>query len=270
VTEGERWTREALAELRAARFVLRAWIRFLSRSFARANEQRRERRCAFRELLALGAAGVLAWAAVGAAGRPGLAAAGAAWWLLILLMLDRHLGMLERPDGRPLDGLGAANLLTCLRAGLVPALPVLSPRALAAALFLAALTDVADGRLARSRDEITRLGFWLDGSVDSVLLATGAFSLARAELVPAWVAALVTVRWALPWLVFAAAYFVRAEVPSSGSYAPRRAPGFVLLTGLVLAALEVPGGAALAAAGAVAGAALFAATVVRLARPLRS
>ncbi len=269
MTEGERWTREALAELRAARFVPRAWVQFLSRSFARANVRRRERPRAFRELLLLGAAGLLAWTGVGAAGRPALAVTGAAWWLLILLMLDWHLGMLERPDGRPLDGLGAANLLSCLRAGLVPALPVLSPSALAATLVLAGMTDLVDGRVARRRDEVTRLGFWLDGSVDSVLLATGAFSLARAGLVPAWVAALVIVRWALPWLVFAAAYFVRAEVPPSGSYAPRRVPGFVLLAGLVLAALEVRSGAALAAVGALAGAALFVAAVARLAQPLR-
>ncbi len=263
MTEGERWTRELLAELRAARFAPQAWMLFLSRSFERAAWRRRQQRRAARETLALGAVGLGVWLAVGLAGWPVLSLVGAGWWIGVVLMLDWHLGMLEREDGRPLRSLGAPNVLSLLRMGLVPALPALSPTGLAVALAVAQGVDILDGRLARARDQVTRLGFWLDGSADTLLVGVVAVTLALGGLVGAWLAALVVARAAAPWLFYGIAYFVLARSPRRAGYVSGVVPGALLFAGLVLSALAVPGGPELAAAGAVGGLATFAATVLR-------
>ncbi|CEP68706.1 CDP-diacylglycerol--glycerol-3-phosphate 3-phosphatidyltransferase [Moorella glycerini] len=95
----------------------------------------------------------------------------------------------------------AANRLTLVRLGLVPlfAILVLLPwgpgRYLAAALFLlAAATDGLDGYLARSRDEVTRLGQLLDPLVDKLLITTALILLVQLHLVPAWVVILIVGR----------------------------------------------------------------------------
>lgn len=267
MTAGERWTREALADLRGEGFRLGAWRRFVARSLVRAREQRQARTRQHRQTLALAGTGFAAWSAVGLAGNPLLALAGAGWWLLITLMLDWHLGLVERRDGTSLDGIGLANVLSLLRLAAVPAFPILPPRLLAAALVAAGALDVLDGRLARARNEATRLGFWLDGVADGVLLSTAALALLQLRLLPAWAAAAVLARFALAWLAIAAASFALAQVPSREGAVSGRPAGVVLLVGLVLTGLGSPGGTILVAAGAGAGLAAFAATaVLRLAR----
>ena len=56
MTDGERWARELLAELRSAGYRPRAWARFLARSFERASERRHER------VLAITVAQFVVWA----------------------------------------------------------------------------------------------------------------------------------------------------------------------------------------------------------------
>lgn len=245
MTDGERWTREQLTELRASRFTPRAWRRFLAASFARSAEARREQHRAHRQAVAVATAGFVPWAAAAALGALPLAAVGAAWWTLVVLMLDWHLGML---DG--LDHLGPANLLGLARAGAVPAV-LLLPSAAAAAVFLAAgATDGIDGALARRRGETTRLGFWLDGTTDTLLLSAAAVAALRSDLLPWWASAAVLVRYALPWPLAAASYFLRAEPPRRGVSC--RIPGLAVFAGLAVAMLGGPG-TSLAVAGAVAG-----------------
>ncbi len=212
-------------------------------------------------LLALG--GVALWGAVAAFGRPSLAATGAGWWLLVLLMLDWHLGMLERPDGRPLRRLGVANVLSLVRASVVPVLPALPPLALGTVLLMASATDVADGYLARRRDECTRLGVWLDAAVDGFVLTVAAVAVARHDRLAPWLAAVVVVRYLLPWVVIAAAYFAKAAAPSGYGYVSGRVPGIVLVIGLSGAAFALPGAELLVVAGVAGGLATFAATVAR-------
>lgn len=265
-TEGERWVEQALGELRAARFTPRAWIAFLAASLVQAGRSRRDRRREHRTVVLMAVAGLAAWAAVAAAGRPGLAAVGAAWWLVVLLLLDWHLGMLERPDGRRLSGLGVANVLTLIRAAVVPVLPALPPASLGALLVAAGATDVADGYLARRRDECTRLGVWLDGVTDGFVLTVAAVAAARHDRVSPWAAVLVGTRYVLPWVVVAAAYFVHATAPSRHGYVSGRIPGVVLFAGVSGAAFGVPGGEVLVVAGAIGGLATFTATVVRSVR----
>lgn len=255
--ESERWARELLAELRAARFTPRAWLRFLAQSFERSVERRRERGREHRQTLALAGVGLVVWTTVGLAGPVQLAVIGAAWWVITMLMLDWHLGMLERPDGRALGRLGAPNVLSLARIGVVPALPVLGPDALALALVLAGVTNALDGWLARSRDEVTRLGFWLDGVADALFLGTAAIVLP----LPGWAAALVLVRFALPALALVVSYFWLLEPPPA-KLVRARIPGIALWAGLALATLNLPAASALVAAGAIGGVAASAASAV--------
>jgi cardiolipin synthase len=261
-TEGERWAEELLTALRRDRFTPTAWIRFFGASVVRARENRSAHTRAHRQVLALGAAGGGTWFAVAVSGRPVLGTAALAWWLLVLLMADWHLGMLERGNGRALPGLGVANTITLLRAGAIPLLPVLAPNALGVAVLAAGLSDVADGLIARARGEVSRLGAWLDGAVDGLLLSLAAVAAADRALLPAWAAGLVVGRYLLPWLVIAGVYFVSAQAPNRDGYVSGRAPGAVLVIGLALAAFGVPGADFVAAVGALGGLATFGATIV--------
>src|SRR5262249_59472022 len=133
------------------------------------------------------------WAAV-AGFDPWLALAGTGWWLLAIAMVDWHLGMLEDESGRPLRWLGLPNLLSLARAAIVPVLLVAAPALLSALLILAGATDAIDGRLARARGEETRLGLWLDGGADALMLSAAAVGAARHDLLLWWAAALL-LRW---------------------------------------------------------------------------
>jgi phosphatidylglycerophosphate synthase len=262
VTEGEAWTREILRELRADNYRSGAWIRFLARSFERARATRRARPSEHRQILLVGAAGLGAWAGAGAFDL-WLALAGMLWWLLIAAMLDWHLGMLENEQSRPLPRLGLPNLLSLARAAAVPALPVASPALLAAILIPAGLTDAVDGPLARRRGEETRLGVWLDGSADALVLSAATVGAARHDLLPWWAAALVLGRHGLQALAVALAYFVHARSPLRSAAVSARAPGLVLFAGLALAILRLPLGGPLVVVGALGGLAALALTVVR-------
>jgi cardiolipin synthase (CMP-forming) len=262
VTEGEAWTCEILRELRADSYRPAAWVRFFARSLERARGTRRERRREHRQVLLAAAAGLLAWAVVGVFDL-WLALAGVVWWLLVVAMLDWHLGMLEDDQGRPLRRLGLPNLLSLARAAVVPVLPVASSTLLPAILIPAGLTDAIDGPLARRRGEETRLGRWLDGSVDTLVLSGAAVAAARHGLLPWWAAALVFARQAQPWLVVSLAYFARAAAPSRTGFVSARLPGLILFAGLALAALHLPAAAPLAALGAAGGTASLALTVAR-------
>jgi phosphatidylglycerophosphate synthase len=262
VTEGEAWTREILRELRADRYRWGAWIRFLARSFERARVTRQARRSEHRQALLVGAAGLAAWAAV-AALWPWLTLAGVLWWLLVVAMLDWHLGMLEDDLGQPLRRLGLPNLLSLARAGVVPVLAVASPALLAAILIPAGLTDAIDGPLARRRGEETRLGAWVDGCADALVLSAATVGAARHGLLPWWAAALVLGRHGLQVLVVALAYFVQAQSPLRSASVSSRTPGLVLFAGLALATLQLPLAESLVSVGAFGGLAVLALTVVR-------
>jgi CDP-diacylglycerol--glycerol-3-phosphate 3-phosphatidyltransferase len=91
------------------------------------------------------------------------------------------------------------NSLTLLRIFIVPLLVVVlltpfseswfgAPRHIVGvALFLvAALTDYFDGHLARSRNQVTRLGQLLDPIADKLLISAALISLVENQLAPAW------------------------------------------------------------------------------------
>lgn len=268
MTEGELWTRRVLHDLRGARYRPSAWAAFLRASFARSSRSARGRRRERRQLALLGLLGAAAWGTLGVAGRPTLAGAGLAWWVVVVAMLDWHLGMLEHPDGTRLTRLGAANVLGVLRAGAVPLLPALDRAGLAAALVVLGVTDVLDGPLARRRGEATRLGVWLDGTADTIVLGVAAAAAAALGALPAWIAVAVVARAVLPWVAAAGFYFATAAPPPIAHYVPARASGIAVALGIVLALAAVPGGAWVAAGGVAATFLTFAVSAHRARRAI--
>jgi len=96
------------------------------------------------------------------------------------------------------------NILTLIRIFLVPLLVVVlltrfsedwfgMPRHIAGvSLFLiAALTDVADGWIARRRKQVSRLGILLDPIADKILISSAFISLVENQLAPAWAVVIV-------------------------------------------------------------------------------
>jgi CDP-diacylglycerol--glycerol-3-phosphate 3-phosphatidyltransferase len=88
-----------------------------------------------------------------------------------------------------------------MRIFLVPILLVflISPHGwyplIAATIFLiAAFTDWLDGHLARSTNQITRLGQLLDPIADKLLVTAALVSLAGRQLVPAWMVVIILCR----------------------------------------------------------------------------
>ncbi|MBI3121920.1 MAG: CDP-diacylglycerol--glycerol-3-phosphate 3-phosphatidyltransferase [candidate division NC10 bacterium] len=93
------------------------------------------------------------------------------------------------------------NTLSLVRIFLVPVLVVfliVVPRPYnltAAAVFLAAvLTDWLDGRIARSRRQVTTLGKLLDPVADKLLISASLISLVQVGRVPAWMVVLIVGR----------------------------------------------------------------------------
>lgn len=102
-------------------------------------------------------------------------------------------------DIKAVSRVNLPNSLTLLRIFIVPVLVVvlLTPfsedwfgvprHILGVGIFLAAaLTDYLDGKIARSRDQVTRLGQLLDPLADKLLISAALISLVENQLAPAW------------------------------------------------------------------------------------
>ena len=128
------------------------------------------------------------------------------WWAVLMFDLALHLGlMVNLESGELQTSLGWPNRLTELRGfaavwvawgahwasqgSYVP---------LVAVFGLAAFTDLADGWLARRRHASTRWGRLYDPFMDGLFFSVAAISLAVIGILPQWLAALVTVRYAFP------------------------------------------------------------------------
>ncbi len=128
------------------------------------------------------------------------------WWGVLMFDLALHLGlMVNLESGELQQSLGWPNRLTELRGfaavwvawgahwatqgSYVP---------LVAVFGLAAVTDLADGWLARRRHASTRWGRLYDPFMDGLFFSVAAISLAVIGVLPQWLAALVTVRYAFP------------------------------------------------------------------------
>lgn len=233
MTDGERWARDELERLRSRRFSPAAVTDFLLASRRRALEVRAARPDLARRARRWELVGLAAWALAAAARKqpfrrrlgPGLA-----WWAGTSLMLDWHLGMFESEDGRPRN-LGAADALTLTRAWLVPVIADgLSP----AALGVAAVTDAADGPVARATTP-TRAGRDLEGLVDAAVLVAALLSAARQQRLHRGVIALELARLAAGVAFGIAVYLTRAQRPSAAVLRAGRWTTPVRVAGLLAA-----------------------------------
>lgn len=179
LTEGQLWSRDLLAQLRAAGYRSRAWLEFAARSRERAARTRRDRPALARQARAWGMTGAAATLIAASRGGPRRRTA-LGWWGLCWLMLEAHLGMVEGPSGEPRRRLSPADALTLVRGGMVPFAAAPGRRGSWIAIVgVAAVTDLADGPAARRHGE-TRLGRDLDACTDVAFFSAAALGAQRA------------------------------------------------------------------------------------------
>ena len=109
----------------------------------------------------------------------------------------------------------------------------------AAVLFAAAaFSDFLDGRIARSRDQVSPLGVFMDLAADKVLVAGVLIAMVEVGLVPTWIAATILVR---EFIVQAVRQLAAADdvVISAGSLG--KAKTAATLAGLFLLLLAADG-----------------------------
>jgi phosphatidylglycerophosphate synthase len=233
-TDGERWTLAELARLRAGRWRPRAWNEFVWAAQVRANVTRRRRTRLARQEAIWITVGEGAWLVAGRLPAASSLARtwrrGAAWWAACALMLDWHLGMLETSDGQPVD-LGVADALTLARAWLVPAV---AERADPILVLLGALTDAADGPVARAT-RCTRFGREFDGVVDACFAAAALRGAARHGGVSPITIRVEKARSLAGVAYVSAAYLVAGRAPSASVRASGRRAAPLRLAGLVAA-----------------------------------
>jgi phosphatidylglycerophosphate synthase len=220
LTEGERWTADALIDLRVGGYSPDAWRRFVCNSLERSTATRRDRPLLARQARRWGVTGALAWFAACGAGRhlrdvrlrP---VTGLAWWLIVWQMLDWHLGMAEGGDGEPRARLSPADAASLARFWLVPVIPAVarSRAGLPAVILTAGLTDWLDGALARHHGR-TRLGRDLDTTADLAAIWTAAMTARTAGRITPLAFAALCARYAAGVSVSALAVFARARRPA--------------------------------------------------------
>ena len=95
-----------------------------------------------------------------------------------------------------------ANKLTLIRIFLIPIFLVFIAvkdipygKLFATAIFIiAALTDKLDGYIARSRNQITRFGKFMDPLADKLLVTAALVSLVEFQIIPTWIAMIIIAR----------------------------------------------------------------------------
>lgn len=128
------------------------------------------------------------------------------WWGVLMFDLSMHLGLMVNLESGDLQRtLGWPNRLTEIRAFCAVWVAWGAHWAsggtylpLVGVFGLAAFTDLADGWLARHRHAATRWGRLYDPVMDGIFFSVAAISLALIGVLPQWLAALVTFRYAFP------------------------------------------------------------------------
>ncbi len=231
LTEGERWARDALAQLLATGFSAPGVLHFLRASRRRSAEIRAARPALAAQARRWALAGAAGHVAVGVASRDSRRLRdGLAWWTVVAAMIDWHLGMLETEDGRQRE-LAAADALTLGRAWLVP---VVWHAPSATLVAIGAASDVLDGHLAR-RTGPTRAGRDLEGLVDSCFVAAALRGARAAGRIGRGPAAAELVRLIAGTGYATAVWFGRAAPPSRTVTGAGRAATSARLGGLALA-----------------------------------
>jgi len=156
------------------------------------------------------------------------------WILPTFGLVTLFLELLRDRDGYRLSALNIPVTLTLFRLSLVPGLVLFLVEGhfrVALLIYgLAALTDVADGWVARRWNQVTRLGTVLDPQVDIMFNLGMLLALALAHVVPAWVFALAILRYAILLVGGSCLYLFLGPVKIYPTL-------FGRLTGVVMAAL---------------------------------
>jgi CDP-diacylglycerol---glycerol-3-phosphate 3-phosphatidyltransferase len=121
--------------------------------------------------------------------------------------------------------------------------------AAAVIFFVAGVTDLLDGRIARSRNQVTPLGVFMDLAADKVLVAGVLIAMVEVDLVPTWIAATILVRelvvQAIRQLAAAESVVISARALGKGKTLTTLGGMFILLL-----AADALGDGPLAASGA--------------------
>ena len=137
--------------------------------------------------------------------------------------------------------LNLANQLTLLRLALVPFFLVFTiadsfeTRLIALIIFIiASLTDLWDGKIARARGEVTKLGIFLDPLADKFLISTAFVAFVQIEEihVPAWMVVLIIGR---EFLITG----LRTLAASSGRILPATRAGKFKTTSQIVAIITI-------------------------------
>jgi CDP-diacylglycerol--glycerol-3-phosphate 3-phosphatidyltransferase len=106
---------------------------------------------------------------------------------------------------------------------------------IAAVIFMAAsLTDWLDGRVARSWNQVTRLGTLLDPVADKLLVAAALVALVQIDMVDAWVAVVIIGRELAVTGLRGVALSMGVVVPASGFGKAKTVSQYVAITILIL------------------------------------
>lgn len=198
---------EYLQDLRRERFRLPAILTYLRRTAARVREELDANPGAVRSIwsvaLLVFALAFVAASALALGGQRALAMefllGTACATALAFAFVTAHLGLMRDRDGYRLSSINLPTVLTLMRVVLLPGLVLfLTERQFVLALvtyLAAALSDVADGWLARRWGQVTRLGTVLDPILDIVFNLSLVAGLHAAGLVAGWVLALAGLRY---------------------------------------------------------------------------
>ena len=106
---------------------------------------------------------------------------------------------------------------------------------IAAVIFIAAsLTDWLDGRMARSRNQVTRLGTLLDPVADKLLVAAALVSMVQVDMIDAWMAVVIIGRELAVTGLRGVALSMGAVVPASGLGKAKTVSQYIAITLLIL------------------------------------
>jgi len=145
--------------------------------------------------------------------------------LLIMLLLFQDDFVIES-NGRKLERINLANVITLSRVSTLPTLLVLVIAAkhyriripLLILVALIFLTDFFDGRISRKTNQVTRVGRMMDSASDYTLLVVLSVIFQYYLLIPGWFFVLVIVRLGIQALLMAILIVVRKRIEPKSTF----------------------------------------------------
>jgi cardiolipin synthase (CMP-forming) len=141
-------------------------------------------------------------------------------------LISRSKDFYTEPEGRQLDRLNLANVLTLMRLSALPTICYLLALCVDYPLLpvlivytsVAFLTDLVDGTVSRRSHQVTRVGKYLDSTSDYSVLIVISIAFAVFDLIPTWLFVLVLVRLLAQGLAMGILLFVRGSLTPKSSW----------------------------------------------------